>query len=73
MTRGDDADLQFGGPGDDPAEHVGAEQQHGRQDRGVRQDPAQVGSGEGADQVRHHQPDEDDRPAGGGRRPAQQR
>ena len=44
----------------------------GDEHRAVRQDPAQVGAGEGADEVRHHQPDEDDRPAGGGRGPAQQ-
>ena len=35
--RGDDADLELAGPGDDPADDVGAEQQHRREHHRVRQ------------------------------------
>ena len=65
--------CSLGGPRDDASGDVRRQHQRGRQDRAVREQPAQVGAGEGADEVRHHQPDEDDRPAGRGRRPAQQR
>ena len=66
--RGDDADLELAGPGDDPADDVGAEQQDRREHRRVRQDPAVVGPGDRPGDVRHGQPDERDR-AGRRRRP----
>ena len=56
--RGTDGELT--GPGDDPADNIGGEQQHRTKTRRVRQQPAVVGAGERAHDVRHGQPDERD-------------